>query len=442
MRLGKFIEIVLLATTVVVLAACAPPSVQPEEAAPVEEVTPETVPAEPLTVTVWSDSYFTPQWEGAQGPVLEKIWNRFEEENNIKIALEVIPGGEMQSKLLMALKAGTAPDAVIADQYWLASMVEVGGVQPLNDLWPEEDRKDFLEWTLDGVTVDGNVYGIWYSTDVRGLFYRKDMLEAAGFTEPPKTWDQLHEYAKKLTTKDVYGIGVPGFADEATMIDLLIDFWSQGGELVDEEGNPVFHEGKNREALLNLLNFYKKLFDEGLTPPDTVTVGEEAMMPRITGGGLAMFFGCSWQMAVMVDTLGPEEAAKWAMALRPVPPGGKPVVANGGFMLSVLADDPVKKEAAWKFIWHLAQPENMAAFDKASRDLPVRKSIWETEFFREDLYMQTFAEFLPYGKTRPNAVIYPVISDKLSRTVGEVLTGQKTPEQAVDDAYKAVTESM
>ncbi len=411
-----------------------------EEPAPAEE----EAPGEPVTITVWADSYFTPEWQGAQGRILELIWDRFEEDNNVKVNLELVPYGEFQNKLLQALKAGTAPDAVIADQYWLASMVEVGGVQPLNDLWPEEDRSDFLDWTVEGVTEDGNIYGIWYTTDARVLFYRKDILSEAGFNEPPETWDELYEIASEVTTGDMYGLGMIAGPGEGTMCNLLIDYWSQGGELVNSDNEPVFQEGANREALIKILDFYKKLFDEGIVPADSINyTSDNDMMSRIAANGYAMFFGGSFLVSFIQENCAPEVAEQWDIVVRPTPSGGSPTTLNGGFMLNVLSSDTVKKEAAWKFIWHLAQAENSSAFAEASSGLPVRKSSWETDkFYSEDYYMKKFAEILPYGKARDNSVIYPIISDKLSIAVGEVISGQKTAEEAIDDAYEAVKDSM
>lgn len=420
------------------------PAEEAEEPAEEEEASEEEAPGEPVTITVWADSYFTPEWQGSQGRILELIWNEFEEENNVTVNLELVPYGEFQNKLLQALKAGTAPDAVIADQYWLASMVEVGGVQPLNDLWSEEDRSDFLDWTVEGVTVDENIYGIWYTTDARVLFYRKDVLGDAGFSGPPENWDELYNIAEETTTEDMYGLGLIAGPGEGTTCNLLIDYWSQGGELVDSDNEPVFHEGENREALIEILDFYKKLFDEGIVPADSINYSSDNdMMSRIAANGYSMFFGGSFLVSFIQENCDPEVAEQWDIVVRPTPEGGSPTTLNGGFMLNVLSSDPVKKEAAWKFIWHLAQGENSSAFAEASSGLPVRKSSWETDkFYSEDYYMKKLAEILPYGKARDNSIIYPIISDKLSTAVGEVVSGQKTAEEAIDDAYEAVKDSM
>lgn len=398
----------------------------------------------PKTLTVWADSFFTPKWQGSQGPILDKIWKQFEKENNVTINLQLVPYPEFQAKLLSALRAKTAPDVAIADQYWLASMVETGGVQDISAYWPESDRKDFFPWAIAGTTINGKIYGIWYTTDTRVLFYRQDKLQEAGLTGPPRNWDELTRYAEKLTSDNVYGLGMT-LQGEAGTANLLVDLWSLGGSITDSSGKPVFHLGKNKEALITIFEFYDKLYNkEQVLPKDSISfTSENDMNQRILAGGYSMFYGGSWQIGVIQDNLAPKEAKNWEMAVRPTPPGGKPSSMAGGFDLNVLTADPEKKELAVKFIMHLAKPNNMAKFAAASKGLPVRKSVWEEDsYFATDHYMQQFYEVLNYAQTRPNSVVYPVISEKLVVALGRYLSGQKSAAEAIDEAGKAVLSTM
>ncbi len=404
---------------------------------------PAAVSGEKVTLTVWADSFFTPRWQGKQGPVLDAIWREFEEAENVKLDLQLVPYPDFQAKLLTALSAGNQPDVAIADQYWLASLVNTGGVQEIGGSWPEADRDDFFSWSIDGVTVDDKIFGIWYTTDARVLYYRKDILAEYGYDEPPKTWDELYAAAKKMTFGDQYGMGMV-CSGEGGMCTLLIDYWSLDGELIDSGGDPVFNTGKNKEALQQIFTFYKKLYDENLIPGDSVTYGSENdMNPRIFAGGYAMFYGGGWQIGNIQDNLPPADADKWGIALRPTPPGGKPMSLAGGFDLNVFASDPVKREKGIKFIQHLSQPVNGAKFAAASRGLPVRKSVYQTDsFFSTDPYMIEYGAILPFAKTRPNSVIYPIISDSIMKALGEYLSGEKSVERAISDAEARVRSQM
>src|SRR5690606_13083568 len=108
------------------------------------------------------------------------------------------------------------------------------------------------------------------------LYYRTDLLEEAGYTEPPQTWDELVEVAKALT-KDVDGdgnidqwgfvsLGLPGQVfNTYTFFDFL---FQNGGQLFNEEGEPAFNSPEGVEALqfmVDLKNVHQVM------PPDVVT---------------------------------------------------------------------------------------------------------------------------------------------------------------------------
>ncbi len=388
----------------------------------------------PVTLTVWGDSFFTPKWQGRQGPVLDEIWRSFEEEYNVKLDLQLVPYPDFQAKLLTAINAGNAPDVAIADQYWLASLVATGGVEDISEYWPAEDRMDFFDWSVDGVTVNGKIYGIWYSTDARLLYYRKDLISS-----PPETWDEMYSMSKKLTNSDQYGNGMV-FSGEGGMINILVDYWSLGGKLVDSNANPIFNQGKNKEILIKIFEYYKKYYDEGLVPKDSISYGSENdMNPRIFSGGHAMFHGGTWQIGSILDNMDPQDAKNWDVAPRPVPAGGKPISVAGGFALNVFTSDPEKKEKAVEFIKYLSNPVNGAKFAAASSGLPVRRSVYENDsYFSTDKFMKKFGSVLEQASTRPTTLMYPIISDSISHALTEYLSGNKTVVQAIADAEKSV----
>ena len=50
---------------------------------------------------------------------------------------------------------------------------------------------------MQAMTYDGKVWGVPWYADAGLLYYRQDLLEQAGFSEPPKTWEDLKEQAQK-----------------------------------------------------------------------------------------------------------------------------------------------------------------------------------------------------------------------------------------------------
>src|SRR5262249_61885163 len=165
----------------------------------------------------------------------------------------VLPAPKFQkAKPQPAAAAGRLPDVASIDSFWLPLLAN--DVQPLDEFWPDDDRRDFLPFTISTLSDPaGHVLGLWHETDCRVLFYRTDLVAT-----PPATWDALLDVASRVSRERhlsgyVYNAG----RWEATVFDHLAMFWAQGGELVDVSGRPIFGEGRNRRAMLRLLAFLR-----------------------------------------------------------------------------------------------------------------------------------------------------------------------------------------
>ena len=78
---------------------------------------------------------------------------------------------------------------------------------------------------------EGAIYGVPWFTDAGMLYYRKDLLEQAGFSEPPKTWAEMEEMVKKVRgeTGTRYGFVFQGADYEGGVVNGLEFIWSSGG---------------------------------------------------------------------------------------------------------------------------------------------------------------------------------------------------------------------
>ena len=73
------------------------------------------------------------------------------------------------------------------------------------------------------------------------LYYRKDLLEQSGFSEPPKTWEELKEMAEKVVQDSGtrYGFVFQGANNESGVCNGLEYIWTHGGEVLDPNGDKV-----------------------------------------------------------------------------------------------------------------------------------------------------------------------------------------------------------
>ncbi|MFH1990611.1 MAG: extracellular solute-binding protein, partial [Patescibacteria group bacterium] len=174
-----------------------------------------------------------------------------------------------EQKLIEALASGESPDIIMFHSSWLPK--HGNKISPL----PEKlmTLRDFQETFPDAATIDfvsnGKIYALPVWTDVLSMFYNKDLFNAAGIAEPPKTWEDFIEVVQKLTGKDKSGnliksgaaIGAADNVDNAADILSLL-MLQTGTKMISDYGTEaVFDEaimigGVNYKPGESALRFY------------------------------------------------------------------------------------------------------------------------------------------------------------------------------------------
>ena len=325
--------------------------------------------------------------------------------------------------------AGRAPDFAMLDSFFLSRFYQY--LQSLDRFYPSEQVNDFVAFARNSMRgPDGQLKALWVNTDVRVLYYRKDLVN-----NPPKTWDELIAQASELSKRGLTGYLYPGGRGEGAVMEHLPMFWAQGGQLVDAAGKPAFGIGSNRTAMLNLLGFLKRTVDSGASPNRVVNYKFEAdLYPEILRGNVAMFLGGNW-MAKQLRDLG--DRSEWSVAPIPLMTAGDPVTAAGGWTYAIFTTDAKKQDVIVDLINSLvASPAAMAASTGAIGNLPTRMSVARGDYtYVKDPTVHDFLALLLYARARPGAAVYPSISTELQIAMSDVITGQQTPEAALDQAW-------
>jgi multiple sugar transport system substrate-binding protein len=350
----------------------------------------------------------------------------------IDITTQGVDINAAMTRLQEQVGAGRAPDFASLDSFFLSRFYDK--LQPLDAYYPAADVDDFVGFAKAGMRgPDGKLKAVWLNTDVRALFYRTDLV-----ANPPKTWDELLALGETLKAKVATPYVFPGGRGEAAVMEHLPMFWAMGGELVDDKGKPVFGVGKNRDAWIKILGFMKKAVDAGVSTARVANYGSENdMYPELMRGQTAMYLGGSWMPKNMQD-LGDKNS--WGVAPVPMPGAVGPSTAVGGWTYGVFTADPEKQKLIVDFMnYVVASKEGMAGAVTALSNLPTRKSVAaEASPYLSGDKVKTFSAMLAYGRARPGAAIYPTISTEMQIAISSVITGQKTPEKAVDDAFAKV----
>jgi multiple sugar transport system substrate-binding protein len=219
-------------------------------------------------------------------------------------------------------------------------------------------------------------------------------------------------------------------------------FWGQGGALVDEKGEAVFGVGENREKMLKVFQFIKQLVDAGYLPQRAATYAAESdLNAEVAAGKTAMFLGGNWQVSQLKSIIGDGELEKWDAAPIPQNSGGRETTCNGGWVLGIFTDDPQKQALAFDLVSLLYfNGVGMAKWTSVAGYLPTRKSIYDHPDYDKNRFTTAFRKIIDSGgRLRPVADVYPKISLELQVALSSVVSGAKAPDQALSDAWFAVT---
>lgn len=348
---------------------------------------------------------------------------------------------EAMALLLEQASQGRAPDLAMVDSYIFPRFYAY--VRPVDEYLGDISLVDYFPFIREIMTgPDGEVMGMQFTTDVRVMYYRRDLVPT-----PPASWDELLRTGQDLLSEDeeLTPYIFPAGRDEATVTTSLFPyFWAQGGELVDGEGNPAFGEGQNREAMLASLSFIQECVESGVTPRRATDYGRETdLNGDVASGRTAMFLGGNWQVPQLKEIIGAEQfVSRWDVAPIPSRAGGDThATTAGGWVWGVFTDDEEKQRAGVDFLKSaFVGDQGMAGWCNVGGYLPPRRTVFDLPEYQGNEYTNTFREHLSrYARNRPAAEAYQDISTALQVAVGQVVSGEASPEQALETAISSVS---
>jgi ABC-type glycerol-3-phosphate transport system substrate-binding protein len=229
---------------------------------------------------------------------------------------------------------------------------------------------------------------------------------------------------------------LPANTSELTMLYLFPQLLGLGGEIHDSAGKPNFFESPNREKLETVMQMWRDLVAEGLMPVEVGSMDETAERPFFYSGE-TLTIGSSSSFINQFYNDVPDLKGDLGAVTMPLSDGATPVPLLAAWGYTIHTTDPVKTDAAKRFVRFMLDPAQLATLNAVSGQLPVRRSIWETTspFSDDPLFQQLYAiQNDPRLRERSIFPIYPAIKDAISAQMAEVVAGRITPAQAVDNA--------
>jgi multiple sugar transport system substrate-binding protein len=335
------------------------------------------------------------------------------------------------TRLTTATAGGIGPDVALNDMGNVPSRAESGVILPLDDLLGPEGLEPFWPATREAVTWNGHVWAMPIETDVRVLFYNKALFRAAGLDpeDPPETWEELVEYADKLTVVEGGRIVQLGFGPTLGNTYFPLYAMLNGEDFLAEDGTLRFNTPAAVEALQWMVDRQNAYGSRAMTS-FAATFGTGASDPFMSG---------KVAMIIQNNTF-PGQIAQYAPDLEYgvalLPHNGTPASWSNGFSLEISASTRAP-EAAYRLVEYLMSDEIQAEYARLNFSMVGNMAAAQSEELMADPNWRVFVEQMETSRFRAFSLEVPTWYDLvLQPEVDAALLGMKTPQQALDDAQR------
>lgn len=390
---------------------------------------------EKVELTIWETSRNKDDWYTS----MEKKF--LEEHPNITLN-KVVKEGDPGNEFYQAVASGTAPDLVNCSFTMMDSYITSGILEPLNQYTDEWDEwGNFTKEYVDMFTKDGKVYGVPNQVAPMLFGYNKALFEEAGIKEPPKTWDEAVEVAKKINDPDNQVAGYATLAAEWTEWFFQYYVWQAGGDLTKESEDGTAELTFTDPAVIKAAEYYQKLKSEGVLQSD-LTLKFSDLVTNFGLGKIGMMpFAGDWVSEAITKGIDPDDIG---LCLPPAGPSGKQTTAIGGdcWVINAKADQ-AKKDAAWEYIkyytgkdYRTSYYENLATKGAPNPVIIPRDDMSITDFYE---FPEEYKEVLESAKSVGRLEFYGKadFGSYVDRAVQKILTDSNAdPETEFAEAQK------
>jgi multiple sugar transport system substrate-binding protein len=376
------------------------------------------------------------RWRPLFAPAMQELRLRHPD-TDIQINYSTLPYNQTRSRIMEALSNNTKLDLISLDQIWLSDFAQRGFLTDLTNYLIKWGRtSDWYRTNFDGGVYKGKVYGIWFETDVRGIWYWKDLLNGAGI-EPNslQTWHGYLTAAKILEQKHIQPIHLNGDINSPDMWYPYL--WMLGGDIIKmKHGHPTkgtyWFPAYNGSAGIRAMEFIRQQVNAGIKP-------QSRLDQQFPDKKFSVMISGSWMPSKFPRDQWPTLEQKVGfLPMFPVPD----VVSQsstmvGGWELAV-PQTSQNKDLAWELLTLIVQPNILSPWLQRYAYLPTQNTIGSGPYsapLKQTIpYYDKMVSMIPIGRARPSIPEYPQIAEHIRQAILEVEHGVKSPAQAMDDA--------
>lgn len=340
-------------------------------------------------------------------------------------------------KMIVAMSSNESPDVIKISNQTVTQYQKNGLMESLQPYVDAEsfDASIYSDQAMAANTIDGEIFALPLDAYTIQLFYNKDLLAEAGYTEPPKTMEEMYEMAVAVTKVDDSGnieiLGYPLFPYASARQELIYGF---GGRWWDEDSKVTpLNPGNLASLEMNVKfrdQFGGKALDGFVGSANTNRYTEQDMF--FQGKQLFRLDG-SWLPTMMA---GFDSKVNYGITLVPGTAANPEYRGVSRFETDSVAVPLMSKnkDGAWDFTKWLCSEEGAKIIDLGTGNLPAIKTLYEDA---DIIAVPGFAEFIDALKEE-KGIQYPKMNDydeymaMVQAALDGVYAGNQTPEEALN----------
>lgn len=406
-----------------------------------------TASSEPVTITIWSTRSESTEPTSNHMRMLDWV-KRYNESNTENITVELV-GSKKDDAILTAIASGGTPDVFMG--YWntTSTWADKGALLDLTDYInndTEFDKNDFANVGWAQATYDNKIWGVPFIMNTTLLYYRSDLLAEGGYSEPPKTLDELKEMAIALTKYDSKGdIIQAGFIPNYPWLDNVCWPVMNGAEWIDANTNTItFDSEKMRSSYQWQADICKAIGYDKITKFKDGFGKRDSKEDPIIKGKIAMTFFSELKLPAMIEN---GKDIKWGVCA--LPHGNDPATAKEAMLTTnqyKINANTKHPDQAWEVLSSLCSKEemstNLAKGEYDAGAFYARKSAVEAVKSLPNIHdaMITVADIMLQGTGRgfPNSAYVNEYLTAINDQMSLALSGDQTVEEACKAVVKTV----
>lgn len=437
----EFLRIAGVGATVLAATACVPvqaPVTPPDSgaAAPAAEA-PAPEPSQAF-LNYWTG------WSGFEFDELQRQVDKFNEENEGNIFVNMTTVFGQYDKVLTAIAGGNPPDVVSA--VWLHQLVSIAarkGLQPVTD-YADGDGitgEGYFPQLWEAWHWNGHLWGLMITSNSNVIAYRPDLFEEAGLDPdaPPATLDELDAASEALEVVDE-----DGNIERVGLLPSTLNWWGRvfGGQFYDEGSGKITANDETIVAALDWMgSYYQRLgpdkaaaftsgFGDYMSTQNPIFAGKEAMK----------------QVGEWFIQFNKRFAPDLEIRMIPAPPpaGGRENCTTFGGSVFTIPTGAQNPGASWEFIKFVSQDEIMAEFCFNIFNIPPKVAAASEERFTSEPRFALAVELLN-GQNAFGPDKIPVndfLFNRLGEAESSVLAGEAMAQEVLDRVTEEVQEEL